>query len=159
MRRKTQKRYNRLILHSTNHTQDNYNTLQLCIVHAKAIDEIQDSEDTLGTKNIKKQGHGLSAGLALIITFTLRVQKWNPDSPPPEHSAVEMGCKQRQKSSTNQHSSRLVWWRVESGWRLWNERKPVCQYKAGDKEQVDLRTLNKMEPPLGWARPWMNVRM
>jgi hypothetical protein len=58
MRRKTQKRHNRLIQHSTNHTQDHYNTLQFCIVHATAIDEIQDSEDTLGTKNIKKQGHG-----------------------------------------------------------------------------------------------------
>jgi hypothetical protein len=57
MRGKTQKRHNRLIQHSTNHTQDHYNTLQFCIVHATAIDEIQDSEDMLGTKNIKK-GHG-----------------------------------------------------------------------------------------------------
>ncbi|KAJ7909863.1 hypothetical protein B0H13DRAFT_1877270 [Mycena leptocephala] len=32
--------------------------MPFCIVHATAIDEIQDSEDTLGTKNIKKQGHG-----------------------------------------------------------------------------------------------------
>jgi hypothetical protein len=30
-----------------------------------------------------------------------------------------------------------------------NERKPICQYKAGGEEQVDPRTLNKMEAALG----------